>query len=129
MSVNQLLIIFSLQEADTVVKDCTETKAKAIELKDGASQLSTEVTNTMAKLTESEKKVGDEDVQVKTALDKASEAQSKSREGYEKVQRALGTVRDIALALNNLDQISKHVLLPSFFQRATCNFILCNCIR
>jgi methyl-accepting chemotaxis protein len=89
------------------VKECTETKAKAIELKDGATQLSTEVTNTMAKLTESEKKVGDEDVQVKTALDKASEAQTKSREGYEKVQRALSTVRDIALALNNLDQISK----------------------
>jgi methyl-accepting chemotaxis protein len=62
-------------------------------------------------MTKSEDKVNEEDVKVKAALDKASEAQSKSSEGYDKVQKALSTIRDIALALNNLDTISKLICL------------------
>lgn len=74
-----------------------------------AKDLNTQVVNTLEKLTKAEVKVNEEEVNVKMSLDKASEAQSKSSEGYEKVQRALNTVRDISLALNNLDQISKMI--------------------
>ena len=52
----------------------------------------------------------DDESQVKIALEKASEAQSSAKNAYEKVQNALDSVRDIQLALNNLDAISKDYL-------------------
>lgn len=76
-------------------------------MRDLADRFSGTVADTDAKLQLAEAKVAAEDVEVKTALDKASEAQSLSREAYEKVEKALATIRDIDLALQNLDQISK----------------------
>lgn len=81
-------------------------KNRAADVTDETNRLAGEVADTQAKLEATEAKVGREETEVKTALDKASEAQTLSREAYEKVQRALATIRDIDLALQNLDQIS-----------------------
>ncbi|ODN05380.1 Laminin subunit gamma-1 [Orchesella cincta] len=94
------------EEADVIRGECEETKNRAGNVMDEAGQLAGRVADTEAKLLQTEKKIGEEDAEVKTALDKASEAQSLSREAYDKVQRALATIRDVDLSLQNLDQIN-----------------------
>ena len=80
---------------------------KASELRDETNNLASRLADTSERLTDVEVKVDDEDRLIRAALERASEAQSTAQSAYDKVQRALESVRDISLALENLDQISK----------------------